>query len=393
MKIKNLSFIFGVAATIFTASCTKKEQIGPEIKSATKDFKFVQELTVTKTQFNSLTDKPDFEAKFNEEVSWKLRLIGLIPEGDKLVPSGAEQIFTGLSDGFDGNTIDWDARSNNIQFFRFNQKVATELTITGIREKIYGDTFTLRYSIPYHNVVYNGIKHIIVDGFENVLQAANPSGCLDILGKGKSTDVNDADIDFDRVNVRAVNGYFCYKMKGRDVNRNSWSGDIYSEHIFNFYRNVGSVSSLLIDSGISPNDLYFNIFIYGQGSSSAGVQVKVFEVDSKPGGRTEHVKSRQDILEFAKAGTPDPTNRYLQSENDGYIYNVVVNWHGWKLVSIPYSEFRPNIDPGAGGNGDRKKESWRICGASLSLLSEPAGNLNEVYLDLFTVTQKGKFQF
>jgi hypothetical protein len=397
MKIKNISLLGAIAAIIFTASCTKKEQIGPEIKSATKDFKFVQELTVTKAEFKSLTDRPDFEVKFNEEVSWKLRLIGLIPEGDKLVPSGAEQIFTGLSDGFDGTNLEWDARSNNIQFFRFNQKVATELTITGIREKVYGETFTLRYVIPYHNVVYNGIKHIIVDGFENVLTAANPTGCLDILGKGKSTDAADTDIDFDRVGVRAVNGYFCYKMTGRDINRNSWSGDIYSDHTFNFYRNITDtinlVQSLLIDSGINPNDLYFNIFIYGQGSSSAGVQVKVFELDSKPGGRTEHIKTRRDIMRFAKAGSPDPINRYLQSQNDGYIYNVVVNWQGWRLVSIPYSDFRPNIDPGAGGNGDRKKESWRICGASLSLLSEPPGNLNEVYLDLFTVTQKGKFQF
>jgi hypothetical protein len=390
MKIKNLSFIFGVSVTVFAVSCTKQEQLGPEIKSATKDFKFVQELTVTKTEFKNLTDKPDFVAKFNEDVSWKLRLIGLIPEGDKLVPSGAEQIFTGLSDGFDGNIIDWDARSNNIQFFRFNQKVATELTITGIREKFYGDTFTLRYAIPYHNVMYNGIKHIIVDGFENVLTAANPFGCLDILGKGKSTDANDSDIDFDRVNVRAVNGNFCYKMRGKDDNRNSWSGDIYSEFSFNFYRNAPNINALLIDSGISPTDLYFNLFIYGQGSNSSGVQIKILEIDSKKGSNTEDIKSRKDLFDFTR---PDNDNKYDKTKNDGWIYNITVNWQGWKLVSIPYSEFKSAPDPLAGGNGDRKKESWRICGASLSLLSEPPGNLNEVYLDMFTITQNGKFQF
>jgi hypothetical protein len=390
MKIKNLSLIGAIAAIIFTASCTKQEQLGPEIKSATKDFKFVQELTVTKTEFKNLTDKPDFEAKFNEKVSWKLRLIGLKLVGDKLMPSGAEKVFTGLSDGFDGNTIDWDARSSNIQFFTSPQKVATELTITGRNEIIYGDTFNLIYRVPYHNVVYNGIKHIVVDGFEN---QNIPSSQLDNLGRGKTPDANDTDVEFDRVNVRAVNGNFSYKMKGRDINRNSWSGDILSDFIFNFYRNVSSVNALIIDSGISPNELYFNLFIYGQGSSSAGVQIKVFELDSKRGGKTESIKSRQDIFNYAKAGSPDPSNSYSQAENDGYIYNVVVNWQGWKLVSIPYSEFRPNIDPLAGGNGDRKKESWRICGASLSLLSEPPGNLNEVYLDLFTITQKGKFQF
>lgn len=393
MKIKNISLIGAIGAIIFTASCTKKEQIGPEIKSATKDFEFTQEFTVTKPQFNSLTDKPDFIAKFKEEVSWKLRLIGLVQEGDNLVPSGAEQIFTGLSDGFDGTNIDWDAKSNNIQFFRFNQKVATELTITGIREKFYGDTFTLKYTIPYHNVVYNGIKHIIVDGFENPLTAGNPSGCLDILGKGKSTDALDSKIDFDRVNIRPINGYFCYKMRGKDDNRNSWSGDVYSEFLFNFYRNATNEGALLIDSGIDPKDLYFNIFIYGQGSNSSGVQIKVFEIDSKIGGQTADLKSRKDLLDFAKEGSPDPINRYLQSENDGWIYNVTVNWTGWKLVSVPYSDFQAAQNPAAGGNGDRKKESWRICGASLSLLSEPPGNLNEVYLDLFTITQNGRFQF
>jgi hypothetical protein len=390
MKIKNISLLGAITVIIFTASCTKKEQLGPEIKSATKDFKFVQELTVTKTEFKDLTDKPDFEAKFNEEVSWKLRLIGLVQEGDKLVPSGAEQIFTGLSDGFDGNTIDWDARSNNIQFFRFNQKVATELTITGKQEKFYGDTFTLKYSIPYHNVVYNGVKHIIIDGFEN---QGIPLFQLDNLAKGKSPDANDSQIEFDRVQIRPINGFSCFKMKGSDDNRNSWSGDIYSEFSYNFYRNVKKVESLLIDSGIEPNDLYFNLFIYGNGSASAGVQIKVLEIDSKKGGSTENIKNRQDLMNYAMAGIPDPTNKYDKTENDGWIYNVAVNWTGWKLVSIPYSEFKSAPDPNAGGNGDRKKESWRICGASLSLLSEPAGNLNEVYLDLFTITQKGKFQF
>ena len=66
-------------------------------QQSTKDFKFEQELTVTKTEFKSLTDKPDFEAQFNEEVSWKLRLIGLT--------SGAVQEFNGLSKGFDANGL------------------------------------------------------------------------------------------------------------------------------------------------------------------------------------------------------------------------------------------------------------------------------------------------
>ncbi|MEY5041621.1 MAG: hypothetical protein RLZZ414_1169, partial [Bacteroidota bacterium] len=131
MKIKNLSFILGVAVTMFATSCTKQEQLGPEIKSATKDFKFVQELTITELNFTQ-SKKPEFIAQFNEEVSWKLRLIGLT--------SGAEQIFTGLSNGFNSSTINWEGRSNNIYFFRKGERVATELTITGIRDKFFGDT-------------------------------------------------------------------------------------------------------------------------------------------------------------------------------------------------------------------------------------------------------------
>jgi hypothetical protein len=388
MRFKNISLIWVAAVGIFTAACTKKEQLGPEIKSASKDFKFSQNLTVTKTQFINLTDKPNFEAQFNEEVSWKLRLIGLT--------SGAVQEFNGLSKGFDANTINWDARSTNIFFFRLNENVATELTITGIREKFYGDTFLMRYVVPYHNQVINGVKHIVIDNFDQDLAAPSPVNCLDILGKGKSTDRADIDIDFDRYTNRSVYGVGSYKFTGRDVNRNSWSGDIYSDFIFNFYRNASSVANLRIDSGIDPKDLYFNIFVYGNGSNSAGIQLKVYEIDSKPGGSTDTITNRQQMHWFATKKIPasnDPANAYFQNENDGWIYNITVNWQGWKLVSIPYSEFKSAPDPLAGGNGDRKKESWRICGASLSLLSEPPGNLNEVYVDMFTITQNGRFQF
>jgi hypothetical protein len=386
MKIKNLSFILGVAVTMFATSCTKQEQLGPEIKSATKDFKFVQELTITELNFTQ-SKKPEFIAQFNEEVSWKLRLIGLT--------SGAEQIFTGLSNGFNSSTINWEGRSNNIYFFRKGERVATELTITGIRDKFFGDTIVMNNPVRYHNQVYNGVKHIIIDNFENSSVSSIDSASLDIIEKGKSPDANDVDVVFNRVNTRAVNGNFSMMMSGNDVNRNSWSGDIYSEFVFNFYFNSNSLANVVIDSGIDPKNLYFNLFIFGNGSSSAGVQIKIYELDSKIGGATEFIKNRRQLYDFAftKNSQGTPANSYNQRENDGWIYSIPVNWVGWKLVSVPYSEFRPAGDPAAGGNGDRKKESWRICGAALSLLSEPSGNKNEVFLDMFTITQNGRFQF
>jgi len=188
-----------------------------------------------------------------------------------------------------------------------------------------------------------------------------------------------------------VSGLNSFYMTGDDINKNSWSGGINSERLMDFY-DVASISALLIDSGINPDELYFNIFVYGTGKEGSALEIKVYELDDKVGGKTDSIKTRQDIVNYVIEGKPIFKNTFDQTENDAYIYNFNVDWTGWKMVSVPYSQFIASKDINTGGNGDREKKSFRIVGAAISLLSLPEGNKTELYIDNFFITQGGRFQ-
>lgn len=146
--------------------------------------------------------------------------------------------------------------------------------------------------------------------------------------------------------------------------------------------------------------MYFNLYVYGTGHENTTVEFKVYEYDHKTFINQDSVeapiKNREDIryaLYQEVDGTPVAKTPYDQSVYDGYIYDQEVTWTGWKLVSIPYSYFRPANDFLTGGGGDRIKESWRIYGMAISLLSYPStGFYTETYIDQLVITQGGRFQ-
>ena len=83
-----------------------------------------------------------------------------------------------------------------------------------------------------------------------------------------------------------------------------------------------------------------------------------------------------------------------QSVSDGWIYDIIVDWNGWKQVSIPYSAFRAANDPLTGGGGNRIKQPGRISAVAVSLLSYPTtGEFVKSYIDFLTVTENGFPQF
>ena len=107
------------------------------------------------------------------------------------------------------------------------------------------------------------------------------------------------------------------------------------------------------------------------------------------------MKTRADISNWLGAGgLADDLTQYNTADNDGWIYDIPVAWEGWKLVSVPYSEFRITNDPLLGGSGDGKKESFKISGFNVSILSYPkTGLTTSAYVDYIMVTQGGKAKY
>lgn len=376
MKIKNIAFVI-LIGTIAVFSCKKKES-STELKPASSNFEIKEELTYRNTTFTfdneDKSNYPNFTATFNEEVNWTIRLTGL--------QSKAVKEFKGTGSEIKAENTIWDGASSNVYFFKKGELVDVELSIFGGQTYKGKDSIFVFRPKRYHRLVQNGVKYIGIDNFEG----SNDRDAIDDLKAGYAPDAADIEVEMRLDTNIVVSENNSWYMTGNDINKNSWSGGINSERLMDFYE-VASPSALIIDSGIAPDKLYFNLFVYGTGRVGSAVEIKVYELDGNIGDNPDSLKTRADIVNYVS----DITNTFDQTQNDAYIYNFNVDWTGWKMVSVPYSEFIASKDINTGGNGDRIKESFRIVGTAISLLSLPEGRKTELYVDNFFVTQGGKF--
>lgn len=362
----------GILSLAVIATGCETESIGPELRAVSADFQRSQVSlsngTGLQVQLNAI---PRIEASWGERVTYKLSVEGL--------ESGAVKVYEGTSDAIDTT---WNGVSSNIFFFKRNERATVKLKLTGAGDEFVSeDTISIGIPFTFDGETVDGVKYILIDDFdgeaETPLNVASPS-----------PDRLDENVDFGLSSI-AVQGENSLKLKGTDLNGNSWSGDVSHEHLAQLL-NKGSVNSLQIDSGIPADELFINAFVYGAGAANTAVQFKISEVD---GGDT--LSSRADIATWLGAGQAvDQLTAYSTADNDGYVFDVVVDWEGWKLVSIPYSSFRAANDPNNGGGGDRIKESYKISGFTASLLSFPlVGQSTETYVDYIMITQGGRANY
>ena len=391
---RTFPIIVAVAALYFGTSCNRDKFQGPQIKEATQSFALTEEFKPTTKSISFIIGQNPtigFSAQFNEEVSYEVAVTGLT--------SGAVKTWKGVGMGFSENEIVWEGRSSGIPFYRPFEYVKATLSISGRNEIYTIDSIQMLGAYYYHKKMINGVKHIAVAHFEG--SAGNLTSKVykqvDAYAGADQADGNTVFLGPENSNV--VEGEKSFRMRGQDLNNNSWLGGMNNANLVDFYL-VESVNQLEIDSGIDEHDLYVNAFVYGTGMPNTAIQFKIYELDYKTTyGDTALVpiKNRAEMRKyiFAKDLENNPIARipYDQSQNDGWIFDLEVTWTGWKLVSIPYSKFRAANDLNAGGNGDRKKESWRIAGMSISLLSYPtSGAMVDTYIDYVTITTGGEFQ-
>lgn len=366
--LKNTTLLIGAA--ILATSCSKQEQVGPDYVTVSDEFDGSGVTVSSGNQyFPALNFIPEISASWGEKVTYELKVTGL--------SSGAEKIYTGVDSTF---KQDWDGLSSNIYFFRAGEKASVSLKLAGFDSVFVStDTISIDGAFSFDDKTINGVKYILIDGFEGNARQGFDLGQV-------SPDAKDEEVDFGATNTISIDGENSLRLTGIDKNNNGWSGDIYQSYLGVMCK--GSVNSLAIDSGVEPEDLYVNLFIYGTGAPSTTVEIKLSEID---GGDT--LLTRQQISDWIAAG-PENESPYEAGDNDGWIYDIMVNWKGWKLVSVPYSQFRAANDPANGGGGDRIKESFRISGFTVSLLSFPkTGQQTEAYVDYITITLGGRANY
>lgn len=364
--LKNTVLLLGSAA--FILSCKQSDQLGPDFVTVSEDF---DPSSVTITSGDQLTPAlnflPEIDANWGQDASYTVTVTGL--------ESGAMKEFSGISSSFKEK---WNGQSSNIYFFRVNEKATVSLKLAGY-DSIFVSTDTILITglFSFNRKTINDVYYYVVDGFEG--NAENPLNQV-------SPDARDNDVDFGITSNLSVEGNSSLRLTGVDANNNGWSGDRYQSYLGVLLK--GNVNNLPIDSGIDPADLYVNMFIYGTGAPSTTVEIKLSEID---GGDT--LLTRKQISDWIAddVNNESPINA---ADNDAWLYDVLVTWKGWKLVSIPYSRFRAANDPNNGGGGDRIKESFRISGVTVSLLSFPrTGQKTEAYVDYITITTGGRANY
>lgn len=393
MKGFNKKYLFiGIAVALVAGgvACKKnKDFSGAEIAEAKEGFGLTTPFVATTNLVNlGSGETVGFSASFNQRVSWELVVEGL--------NSGATKTLTGLGEFFVAENVVFDGRATSERFFMSDEYVVAKLMVSGADTVFTVDSIETIRSYSYHRKEISGVKHIVIDNFET-------SGAFKYspVSLAIATDALDSDVDFIAEENIVVEGARSYKMSGQDDNNNGWTGGMNSENLIDFYL-FPNESQLLIDSGIDPEDLYFNIYIYGTGKESTAVQLKVYEFDHTSlyvpkEDSTYYISNREEmrsaIYQAGVGGPPTAKTPYDQSINDGWIFDISVDWTGWKLASIPYSSFRAANEFIAGAGGDRIKESWRICGMAVSLLAFPTTGLyTETYIDQLVITQGGIFQ-
>jgi hypothetical protein len=355
--ITHLSRVLIIICILLFSSCKRtlkdQEVFGPEYRAAPANF-YVIGNSFTKSKSSAVNfniDTISFHASFSDSVTWTITLSQA---------SGAVKVITGLSKSINQYNAVWDCSSSNIYHFRRLEPVTAVLSFLG-SDITLSTTVSIYNVFLYNNKTINGVKYLLIDDFDNGGPAARK------LTGSTYKDLLDANVVYDFDSVYRVQGKFSYKFAGRDLNNNGYLAGMNMEPLTAMYNSPTTVTVT------DPKALFLNVYIYGTGKANSSIEFKAYELDT--------------LSDYSIPGYV-----YDQKENDGWVYDVIIDWTGWKLVHLRYSDFQRARDPLYGGAGNGIKEPNKITGYAVSLLSHPVtGGDVDLRFDYVILSENGVF--
>ena len=285
MKIRQ-QYILTIFSIILFLGCTKDEVEGPLINDIYGFFEITQPLTISnKNPDFSTNEVVKFQMGFNKNIDWKISITGLV--------SGSNKVISGFSNSLDSNLNIWNGTTSQFPFFE-QEYCAIELTFLN-------ESDTLRDTIEIMGPQLYTDGFIVAD-FENGFptDAFNkPQG-----GNTLATFVISDDVP--------LLGNYYFQMGGM-INYDWALGKIE----FKLDYSSNQISS-------SPDDFYLNLGIFSD------------TVDL-------HTGQFVNVL-ISESDEPfDPDNNgvanIFDSNEEVYKLKLYIDWEGWKLISIRYSDF------------------------------------------------------
>jgi hypothetical protein len=309
----------------FFNGCTKDDVEGPLITDLYGTFSITDSfLLVNKTPDFSSGDIVKFYCGFNKTIDWKITITGL--------QSNSVKEISGFSSSIDSNNVMWSGTTSQLPFFNI-ENCAVELTFMN-----ESDTLRDTLNIVGTNSYDDGI---LVADFENGL----PPDAL------VSWTSNIGFRTFDISNDDPLLGNAYFKMGGK-VN---WDWPIGK---LDLKLNLSSVT-------VPAEEFYINIGIL---SDSIDIHT----------GQFINIMISESTLPFNYDLTPNQVGQQLadifDASDEVYKMKVPVDWHGWRILSFPYSEFE-ELSPGAAGIIFNKNPN-NISGIRIACQACPSSGAN-----------------
>jgi hypothetical protein len=326
-----------LSAIILLGACRKKSSTydGPNITDIYSSFKVISPFKADRDSVNFTTgEKVVFNASFNKIVDWKITITGATSKGVKII--------SGTSKNIDATNATWNGSITTLPMFA-KEDCSVKLNIKDVT-----DSFAISEKI----VGTKKLNGLIVADFENGLNT-----------KWTKFIQSGASMDFQvKADGTAPEGNKYLNMAGI-VN---WD---YLIGLIDFPGNAYSASNTFA-LNTNPDAVYFNCMIYGDASvSNPSIVLFQFKEDENADGN------------------------FVSASEDEYDLEVKVDWDGWKLVSIKYSDITSlvNGQPAvAKGNGLHNAD--KLGKISMLHLANPSNGFASSKLDLVMFTENSALQ-
>lgn len=196
--------------------------------------------------------------------------------------STASKTFKGIDSTLN---VSWDGGSDNVYLFRRNETLRAILTVLGTSQT---DTLELTVSNPKDLVGDNGV---LIADFEG--RGVTPSGWWNAFKTGELIKTSDRFSD-----ILTPQGLNCLHLRGIDIAPDGFIGQTGHPGIFD-YSSAGFPSD--------NSKLFFNFYL--QGTTGTRIEVRLLQT----------------------------VNGSTTGGNYSYFRNI--DWTGWRLISVPYSDF------------------------------------------------------
>lgn len=322
--------IFTLCITSFL-SCKKQSDTydGANIAESYSSFTVLEPFKADKDSVDfAAGEKVQFTAKFNKTVSWKITITG--------ETSHAQKIFTDTSKVIDITNGLWNGSTSVFPMFRA-EKCNAQLTIVDVV-----DTFTV--AVKIRTIKTN--SGLVIADFEN---GFNPAWTKFVQ--------SGANMDFAIKTDALVPQAAKYLRMAGTVN---WD---YLIGLIDFPATAyGGANTLPLAS--NPDNVYFNCLIYGDTSAQ-----------------------NESLVLFQIKEDENANGTFEANNEDEYDYQITVNWVGWKLVTIRYSDIQTlvNGQPATPkGNGQHNPD--KIGKISMLDLANPANGFASTRIDYIIFT-------